>query len=255
MMRNNNIIYYAFFMIHIIKYLKYENIANETAAFYFTKPSDFIYKAGQFGDFTIINPAETDPEGNTRTFSILSAPSEENIVIATRLRDTAFKRNLKNFLPGTELIFDAPLGVFTLHADANRPAVFLAGGIGITPFRSMIADATEKKLNHKIFLFFSNKTPADAPYLDELFSLQKANPNFNFIPVMTQAENNKLIKPAWSGETGHLDSQLLDKYISDLKNPIFYLAGPKGMVRSLQKILNDRGVKNDDIKIEEFSGY
>jgi len=242
-------------MIHVIKYLKYENIANDTAAFYFEKPNDFKFKAGQFGDFTIINPAETDAEGNTRTFSLLSSPSENNIVIATRLRDTAFKRNLKNFTPGAELIFDAPMGVFTLHGDINRPAIFLAGGIGVTPFRSIIADATEKKLAHKIFLFFSNKTPADTPYLAELESLQKNNPNFKLIATMTQTETGGKPRPKWKGETGRLDSELLDKYLMDLTEPIYYLAGPKGLVRALQKILNDRGVKNDDIKIEEFTGY
>ena len=239
-------------MIHIIKYLKTENLANETAAFYFEKPSSFTYRAGQFGDFTIINPIESDAEGNTRTFSLVSSPEENHISIATRLRDTAFKRNLKKFTPGTEIIFDAPMGIFTLDKDMERPVVFLAGGIGITPFKSIITDATLKKLKQKIYLFYSNKKPEDAPYLEELNSLEKFNPNFKMIAIMTQAAS---AQKTWNGETGHIDSELLNKHLAGVTNPIYYLAGPAGMVQALHKILNDSGIENNNIKIEEFTGY
>lgn len=239
-------------MIHIIKYLKTENLANETAAFYFEKPVGFTYRAGQFGDFTIINPAETDTGGNTRTFSLVSSPEENYLAVATRLRDTAFKRNLKKFKPGTEIIFDGPMGIFTPNKDQERPVVFLAGGIGITPFRSMIFDATEKKLNQKIYLFYSNKRPEDAPYLDELNSLEKLNPNFKMIAIMTQAASSKTV---WTGETGHISIELLNKYLANIIRPIYYLAGPVGMVQSLHKMLKDSGIDKNDIKIEEFTGY
>lgn len=239
-------------MIHIIKYLKTENLANETAAFYFEKPFGFVYRAGQFGDFTIINPIETDAEGNTRTFSLVSSPEENYITIATRMRDTAFKRNLKKFTPGTEIIFDAPMGIFTLDKNPERPAIFLAGGIGITPFRSIISDATEKKLEQKIYLFYSNKKPEDAPYLEELNSLEKLNPNFKMIAVMTQTVSSQT---EWKGETGHINIELLNKYTANIINPIYYLAGPIGMVQALHKMLEDSGIAKRDIKIEEFTGY
>lgn len=239
-------------MIHIIKYLKTENLANETAAFYFQKPVGFTYRAGQFGDFTIINPDETDAGGNTRTFSLVSSPEENHIVFATRLRDTAFKRNLKKFKVGTEIIFDGPMGIFTLNKDQERSLVFLAGGIGITPFRSMIFDATERKLNQKIYLFYSNKRPEDAPYLNELNSLEKLNPNFKMIAIMTQTVSTQT---DWKGETGHINIELLNKYLLDVINPIYYLAGPSGMVENVHKMLKDSGIDKKDIKIEEFAGY
>ncbi len=239
-------------MIHLIKYLKTETIAKETAAFYFKKPLGFVYKAGQSGNFTLINPPETDTEGNSRSFSLISAPNEEYLAIATRLRDTAFKRVLRGLKPGEELIFEAPLGNLTLQDNTSRPAIFLAGGIGIAPFRSIILGATEKKLTHKIYLFYSNKNPEDAPFLEELSALQGENENFKLIATMTQTDKSRT---DWSGETGYINAALLSKHLPDLMNPIYYLAGPIAMVQALHKTLSEVGVSDDNIKIEEFIGY
>jgi hypothetical protein len=89
-------------------------IAAGTMAFHFEKPEGFAYKAGQFADYTLINPSETDAEGNTRGFSLASAPYEDDLMLATRMRDTAFKRVLKNMELDTEFTLDAPYGSFTL---------------------------------------------------------------------------------------------------------------------------------------------
>src|SRR5690348_10544977 len=102
-------------MIANVKPIKKEEVANETMAFHFEKPKDFTFKAGQFGDFTLLNPSETDEEGNIRGFSLSHAPYEEDLMIATRMRDTAFKRVLKNLPLGTEVKLDAPYGNFVLH--------------------------------------------------------------------------------------------------------------------------------------------
>ncbi len=239
-------------MIHIIKYIKTEKLANDTAAFYFEKPENFNYRAGQFGEFSLINPPETDGKGNSRTFTLASSPDEEYLIIATRLRDSAFKRVLKTLLPGAELILEAPLGVFTLPKDLERPLVFLAGGIGITPFRSMVTYATTQKIPNKIFLFYSNHEPSDAPYLEELIELQKYNSNYKIINTMTRVNKTS---SEWNGETGYITTEMLDKYLGDLVKPLFYLAGPSEMLKSLQKTLIDKGINKDDIKTEEFLGY
>jgi len=108
-----------------VKLIKKEMIANETMAFHFEKPDQFEFRAGQFGDITLIDPPETDDEGNTRGFSIATAPHESDIVMATRLRDTAFKRVLRELPEGSEVLLDAPYGDFTLHkaeAERGRPA-------------------------------------------------------------------------------------------------------------------------------------
>jgi ferredoxin-NADP reductase len=210
------------------------------------------YEAGQTVDITLVNPAETDAEGNMRTFSLASAPHEPVLKIATRMRDTAFKRNLKNMAEGTEVSFEGPFGSFTLHENVTRPAVFLSGGIGITPFHSMISDATKRLLPHRIFLFYSNRRPEDAAYLDELASFEKENPNFTLIATMTNMEKSAR---EWKGETGYVDAAMLGRHLPQNTTPVYYLAGPQGMVLALRDMLTGSGISKDDIRYEEFSGY
>ena len=229
-----------------------EEVADGTMAFHFEKPGGFVFKAGQFGDFTLINPAETDAEGNIRGFSLASAPYESDVMFATRMRDTAFKRVLKTMEVGTEVSLDAPYGSFTLHNNSRTPAVFLTGGIGVTPVRSIILQATHDNLPHKIFLFYSNRRPEDAAFLDQLMEAQKQNPNYTFVGTMTEMEKSSR---KWEGETGYITKLVLLKYIGDLTVPIFYLAGPAAMVTAMRKTLNEAGVDDDNIRTEEFSGY
>lgn len=219
-------------------------------SFHFEKPEGLTYKAGQFADYTLIDAKETDAEGNVRGFSLASAPYEDTIMFATRMRDTAFKRDMKTMDIGTELKLDAPYGSFTLQNNAKIPAVFLSGGIGITPVRSIILQATHDKTAHKIFLFYANKTPADAAFLDDLKEAEKSNPNFTFIPSMTEDKSND-----WHGETGFFTKEMLTKYIGDLMLPIYYIAGPAEMVASIRRTLTDAGIDEDNIRTEEFSGY
>ena len=235
-----------------IKLAKNETIAEGTMAFYFEKPAGFEFVAGQSGDFTLINPQATDAEGNTRTFSFTTAPGEELLGIATRMRDTAFKNNLKNLKPGEEITLDAPYGDLKLHNNVSKPAVFLTGGIGITPVRSIIADAAAKKLPHKIFLFYSNRRPEDAAFLQELTELQQENENFKLIATMTQAEESA---QAWKGEKGYINEFMLKKYMANLGEPIYYLTGPQQMVAAMRSLLSGAGVDSDNIKTEEFPGY
>lgn len=169
-------------------------------------------------------------------------------MVATRMRDTAFKRVFKGLQLGSEVKLDAPYGNFVLHQTKTMPAVFLTGGIGITPVRSIIAQATDDKLPHKIVLFYSNKTPQDSAFLLDLESSAKGNPNFIFVPVMTRDET-------WQGEKGHITKDMLAKYIPDLTTPIYYLSGPASMVATMRQILTDAQVNEDNIRTEEFSGY
>ncbi len=238
--------------IYETKLKRREEIAKGTMAFYFEKPPGFTYKAGQFADYTLVNPSETDAEGNIRGFSLASAPFEDELMAATRMRDTAFKRVLKTMEIGTGLMVDAPYGSFTLHNNTKIPAVFLTGGIGVTPVRSIVLQATHDDLPHKIFLFDSNRRPEDAAFLKDLTEAQKRNPNFTFVGTMTKMEESDL---EWHDETGLITRAMLSKYIDDLTTPIYYLCGPPAMVGAMRKILNEAGVDDDNIRTEEFSGY
>jgi ferredoxin-NADP reductase len=229
-----------------------EEIADGTAAFHFAKPRGFAFKAGQFGDFTLIDPAETDAEGNIRGFSLASAPFESDLMFATRMRDTAFKRVLRTMEIGTEVSMDAPYGSFILHNNSRVPAVFLTGGIGVTPVRSIVLQAAHDNLPHKIFLFDSNRKPEDAAFLNALMGAEVKNPNYTFVGTMTEMEKSTR---TGNGQTGYITKAMLEKYVRDLTLPIYYLAGPASMVTAMRKTLNEAGIDDDNIRTEEFSGY
>lgn len=238
--------------IQMVKLIGRELVAEGTMAFHFTKPDGFLYKAGQFGDFTLIDPPETDAEGNIRGFSLASAPYEKDLTIATRLRDTAFKRVMRELPDGTQLKLDAPYGSFTLHHKATLPAVFLTGGIGITVVRSILLDAIHQGVPRRIALFYSNRRPEDAAFLEELRQLAAQNPQVTFVPTMTKMERSR---QAWTGETGYITQEMLQRYVDDLTAPIYYSTGPATLVAAMRNLLNEAGVDDDAIRTEEFTGY
>jgi ferredoxin-NADP reductase len=229
-----------------------QEIAEGTMAFRFEKPADFRFTPGQFLDVTLLDPPETDTEGNSRGFSIASAPYEKFIMVATRLRDTAFKKVLRGLPLGTEVRIEGPFGNLRLQNDRSRAAVVLTGGIGITPFRSILLHAAREKLPQRIFLFYANRRPEDAAFLGELQQLERQNQNYKLIASMTEMEKSS---QSWSGEKGVINSQMLEKYLKGVVSPVYYITGPPKMVKAMHMMLVDTGVDDDNIRIEEFAGY
>jgi len=228
-----------------------ELVAERTMAFRFAKPADWTYRAGQFVDITLLDPPETDAEGNTRGFSISSAPSERVIMITTRLRDTAFKRVLQAMPLGTAVKIEGPFGDLRLH-HADRPAVVLTGGIGITPFRSILIETIRGGgLPYPVVVLYANRRPQDTAFLDELRALAEQDANLRFVPTMSGLDTSD----AWDGERGHIDAPMLGRHLEGLTDAIYYLTGPPGMVHGLRTLLIDAGVDEDDIQTEEFTGY
>ncbi|HEY7388788.1 MAG TPA: FAD-dependent oxidoreductase [Bryobacteraceae bacterium] len=241
---------------HLVTLASRREVALRTLAFEITRPPGFQFKAGQTADLTWVDPPETDGEGNTRTFSIASAPHEPQLLFATRLRDTAFKRVLEKTALGTTLRMEGPFGDLTLHNNAGRPAVLIAGGIGITPFRSIVRRAANEKLPHKILLFYANTGPENAAFLEEFTAIAKDNPNFTFIPTIDQPS------PSWQGETGRISAEMLTKHMNVIASPeyyvagpIYYVAGPPAMVTAVRIVLSNAGIDDDDVRSEEFAGY
>lgn len=226
-----------------------EQVADATFAFRFEKPAGFEFKAGQFLTWSLIDPAETDAGGTRRIFSIASAGYEDDLMMATRIRDTAFKRVLKAMPEGAEISINGPIGKLTLPEDQSRPAVFLAGGIGITPFRSMILEATRNNSNQQIILFYSNRRMPDAAFFDELRELENRNARYKFIGTMTASDRS------WRGETGHINREMMARYVNDLSEPVYYVAGPAAMTDALKSMLEQAGVSGASIRSEKFTGY
>ena len=234
------------------KLLNRVEVAEDTMAFHFERPSGFDFKPGQSADLTLSNPPETDGGGNTRTLSIASPPFENQLMFTTRMRDTAFKRSLRKVPLGTEVKIDPPMGSFTLHKNSTKAAVFLAGGIGITPFLSIVRQADHDRLPHKLHLFYSNRRPEDATFLDVLQMLEKINPNFQLVCTMTKMSKSK---KEWKEETGLINREMLLRHLTNLQGPIYYIAGPPAMVAGLRKMLVAANVDEDDIRTEDFAGY
>src|SRR5262249_13178236 len=136
-----------------------------------------------------------------------------HLIFATRMRDTAFKRSLKNISLGTEVKIDPATGSFTLHKNSTKPAVFLAGGIGITPFLSIVRQADHDRLPHKLHLFYSNRRPEGAPFLDTLQMLAKSNPDLQLISTMTAMPRSQ---KEWNGETGLINREMLLRHVTAL---------------------------------------
>lgn len=232
--------------------MRRERVAEATMAFHFSKPAGFRHQAGQSVVVTLADPPETDAEGDSRAFTIASAPHEPELIIATRMRDTAFKRVLKTAQLGAAVSLNGPNGAMMLHDDVERPAVFLAGGIGITPFLSIMRQVVRQRTAHRIHLFYANRRPEDAAFLSELQEMERLAPGYRLIAVMSQAERSAL---RWPGETGHIRRELLARHLTDLKSPMYYFAGPPAMTMAMRGMLREIGVGEQAMRYEEFYGY
>jgi ferredoxin-NADP reductase len=229
-----------------------DDVAEGTMAFHFEKPSGFAFKAGQAIDVVLVDPPGTDSQNARHAFSIVSAPFQRDLVVATRMRDTAFKRALKRLPIGSPVRIEGPFGSLTLHNNRARPAVFIAGGIGITPFMSILRQAAKEQLPQRLLLLYSNRRPEDAAFLPELLELERQNKQFRAVATMTNMDKSG--RP-WKGETGLIDEDLVKRAAGELSAPIYYLAGPPAMVEAMRRTLNPVGVDDDDIRSEEFHGY
>ena len=224
-----------------------QRIARDTMAFWFdSSGAGYEFRAGQHADFAFGSTSD-----NSHTFSLASSPRDkESIMIAMRMRQTVFKTALRAAALGTKFTVSRPRGSFTLHRDITRPAVFLAGGIGIAPIHSILQSATQERLPHKLYLFYSNREADDAAFMDELQSMVRRNPNFTLVSTVT---GHKTL--AWLYEKGHITREMLTRYLLGLNGPVYYIAGPSGMVTGMTGLLVSSGVSPDDMRTEEFGDY
>ena len=215
------------------------------------------YTAGQYAFFKL-DHISGDVKGPIRHFSIASSPTEQDhILISTRIRDTQYKQKLASLKEGAKILVWGPEGEFVLHDDYSKPAVFLSGGIGVTPFRSMIKYATDKQLPIKITMFDSNKNQQNILYKEEFDRWADQNKNFKVIYAVTE-EEQEAINSNWSGERGRIGKLMLERHLSkgEIGNAIFYICGPPGMLKAMQELLQkEMQIPKDRFKVEAFTGY
>ena len=224
------------------------------------------YNAGQFAFFDI-GQVYNDPKGPIRHFTISSSPTENFIMFSTRIRDSPYKKRLLTLEKGAKVKFRGPEGQFVLHQDYSKYTVFLSGGIGVTPFRSMIKYATDMQLPVPIIMFDSNRDRNNILFKKEFDDWASINKNLKIIYTISEEkeeQHNEQSPPPlstandWKGEYGRIDKAMILKYADThvLNNSIFYICGPPSMLKSMQSLLQeDLKIPKERIKIEEFTGY
>jgi ferredoxin-NADP reductase/nitrite reductase/ring-hydroxylating ferredoxin subunit len=223
------------------------------------KTTTLNYTAGQFAFFDI-GGVYDDPKGPIRHFTISSSPTENFIMFSTRIRDSPYKKRLSTLEEGANVKVRGPEGQFVLHQDYSKAAVFLSGGIGVTPFRSMIKYATDEQLPLKITMFDSNRNRDSILFKKEFDEWANKNKNLKIIYTISEDEQQQSSSTAndWKGEHGRIDKAMILKYLDNniLNNSIFYICGPPSMLKAMQSLLQDNlEIPRERIKIEEFTGY
>ena len=208
------------------------------------------FTPGQYFFVTLLDPPYDDERGARRHFSVVTSPNERGrLGFCTRLRDSAFKRLLVELPIGAEAEVEEPKGSFVLPEDTNQRYVFLAGGIGITVFRSMLRYIAEEDLRHRVTLIYSNRDRESTPFLDELSELDQTRDAFQLVLTMTE-------DPSWNGETRRIGPELLRDHLSDdLSSYAYLVAGPPAMVDSIVETLHGAAVPEERISADRFSGY
>jgi ferredoxin-NADP reductase len=208
------------------------------------------FTPGQYFHVTLPNLGDEDDRGLRRHITVVTSPNEKGVLgFATRMRDSAFKRTLSELPVGSEVDVEPPKGSFGLPEDPSRPLVFVAGGIGITVFRSMLRYISEEQLPYRMMLIYSNRDRESTAFLDELRELEQALPDFRLILTMTQ-------DPRWEEETRKVDAEFVQDYLGDdLNQYTFMVAGPPAMAEGVQRALAAAGVRNENVIVERYSGY
>jgi ferredoxin-NADP reductase len=208
------------------------------------------FEPGQYFWVELLDPPYDDEKGARRHITVVTSPTERGILgLCTRLRDSAFKRSLNELPVGAEVDVEQPKGDFVLPEETDRPYVFIAGGIGITVFRSMLRYVHDKGLPHRVTLIYSNRDRAAAAFLDELAEFERSNPNLRVVLTMTK-------DPEWEGETRHVDEAMLRDHLEDdLGSYTFFVAGPPDMAEGVGEKLREAGVPEEQVRVGKYSGY
>jgi ferredoxin-NADP reductase len=208
------------------------------------------FKPGQFFYVTLPDVGHQDDKGLRRHITVVTSPNEKGVLgLATRMRDSAFKRSLDELPVGAAVEVEQPEGDFALPDETSRPLVFIAGGIGITVFRSMLRYIREEQLPYRVTLIYSNRDRESTAFLDELRQLEQQLTDFRLVLTMTQDDG-------WDGESRKVDAEFLRDHLgADLDEHTFLVAGPPAMAEAIEATLAEAGVSEENVKAEHYSGY
>jgi ferredoxin-NADP reductase len=223
-------------------------VSDDTYAFIFATPGYLKFRPGQYMEWTLPHE-KSDNRGNRRYFSIASSPTKKDLMMAVKFYDpsSTFKKTLMDLQKGDTIVAAQVTGDFVLPKDLSKPLVFLAGGVGIAPFRSMIEYIIDKKLQVDIVLLFSNKTEKDILFQD---LLEKGKP-FGIKTIYTVSSPSQ----SWKGKSGRVTEKMIAKEIPDYQLRTFYISGPQLMVQNLDSLLRSMHIPRKQIITDYFPGY
>lgn len=228
---------------------KIEEVANGTKMFFFDKPENFTFQAGQYVALKLDTLIAPDYRAGVRSLSISSAPSEPFLAFTVRQSESGFKQTLWTMEPGATVSITPPIGKFVFDPSEKRPAVFLIGGVGITPVRSMLVEEKAHPTGRSMTLLYANRTLADGPFCQELREL--ALPNLRYIDVLSQAEEGV----AHENEArGYINEALLRQYIDNPGECVYYMVGSPSFLGAMEEMLKSMGIGEDQCHKDPFTG-
>lgn len=236
----------------VLKLKKRINVAQDTFDFVFNKERQFSYKPGQYMEWTLKHP-HPDSRGDRRYFTLASAPTENEIRIGTKFdsASSSFKKRLLELGIGEKIVASQISGDFVLPENREKDLIFIAGGIGITPFRSMIKYLLDNQEEREVTLFYSNKKVADIAYR-EVFD--QANTELGIKTLYCITDEGEVTSGA-NMRKGLITAEMIEKEVPDFRKKIFYLSGPRAMVKTFEATLASMGVATKNIKTDYFPGY
>ena len=222
---------------YTIRFLFRKKVAFETYTFYFDRPNKFTFISGQYNRWTL--PITTnDDKGSSRFFTISSSPNDKDkISFTTRIGTSEFKKALLRLKPNDKITIFGPMGQFLINEEELKPKIFLAGGMGITPFISFLI----AKPTTPIILIASFKTPQAVINLEQ-------SPLIKIIYTITNATKSD----QWQGEKGRISEALIKKYVPMFENSLFYITGSTSMVDDTKILINKLGIQDNKIRSESY---
>jgi ferredoxin-NADP reductase len=220
---------------------------NNIAMWFDRKGSDFTFEPGQYAKITLLEPIHHDNDGNSRLFSIASSPKKDYVMFTTRALNSAFNKNILEMPIGARADISGFGGNTVLHKDTNVPAVFLIGGIGITPVRCMVEHVVTEKLPYEAYLFYSNPNAASMAFFSEFEKWAIEYKGFRFIPLIDDRKDKN-----WKYGYGYINKDIILEHIPDIYKPIYYIVGPTAMVEAMENILIGLNINSENIKLEKF---
>ncbi len=218
---------------------------SDVSSFRFPRPAELAYKAGQYMMVTI----KSGGKELMHPFSISSSPTEQDFIEFTKkFTSNEYSVALKTLNSGDWARIDAPYGKFTFEGEYPKIAL-LTGGIGITPFRSIIRYCTDKQLSSSIVLLYGCRTPNDIAFRSEFEAMQAQNRNLRLVFTVNEPSGN------WNGYVGNITADIVKNEMPDYKERIFYACGPPGMIVAMSNLVKALGLPETQLKLESFAGY